>query len=155
MIWEEFKLFFCRSTVPLSRLIGVKIHCPRLQIKRPTYDNTGKGRLFYQHSNLRSLFFSYLKYKNKLIIDIFVTGILSGLVSITGDSKMFMIFYLFIFYERIGLFQNTMILVVVPPTFCITTAFQLQLGLTTAPRGIENNWLMQNFEKTTKSIMVF
>ena len=99
-------------------------------------------------------FFSYLKYKNKLIIDIFVTGILSGLVSITGDSKMFMIFYLFIFYERIGLFQNTMILFVGPPKFCIV--FQLHLGLTTAPiRWIENSWLMQNFGKTTKSIMVF
>ena len=155
MIWDEFKLFFCRSTVPLSRLIGVKIHCPRLKIKRPTYDNTGNGRLFYHHSNLRRLFLSYLKYKNKLMIDIFVTGILSGLVSITGDSKMSMIFYLFIFYERIGLFQNTMILFVVPPKFCISIVLQLQLGLTTAPRGIENNWLMQNFGKTTKSIMVF
>ena len=122
--------------MPLSRLIGVKIHCPRLQIKRPTYNNTGKGRLFYHHSNLRCLFFSYLKYKNKLIIDIFVTGILSGLVSITGDSKMFMIFYLLIFYERIGLFQNqAMTLFVVPPKFCISIVFQLQLGLRLCVNG--------------------
>ena len=81
-------------------------------------------------------FFSYLKYKNKLIIDIFVTGILSGLVSITGDSKMFMIFYLLIFYERIGLFQNqAMILFAVPPKFCIGIVFQLQLGLRLCANG--------------------
>ena len=75
-------------------------------------------------------FFSYLKYKNKLIIDIFVTGILSGLVSITGDSKMFMIFYLLIFYERIGIFQNqAMILFVVPPKFCISIVFSFNWDL--------------------------
>ena len=84
--------------MPLSRLIGKKINCPRLEITRPIYDNTGKGRPFYHNSILRFLFFSYLKYKNKLIIDIFVTGILSGLVSITGDSKMFMSIYLFMYF---------------------------------------------------------
>ena len=40
-----------------------------------------------------------------------------------------MIFYLLIFYERIGLFQNqAMILFVVPPKLCISIVFQLQLA---------------------------
>ena len=81
-------------------------------------------------------FFSYLKYKNKLIIDIFVTGILSGLVSITGDSKMFMIFYLLIFLWKNRPFSKSG-----HDTLCCTSkilhkhCFQLQLGLRLCANG--------------------
>ena len=107
-------------------------------------------------------FFSYLKYKNKLIIDIFVTGILSGLVSITGDSKMFMIFYLLIFYERIGLFQNqAMILFVVSPKFCISIVFSfnwdlgcVQTDATLLTKNSQHSWMLHVASVSTPCCML-
>ena len=45
---------------------------------------SGNQNVFYL-SYLSIIFPSYVFYKNKLIIEVFITGILSGLVSITGE----------------------------------------------------------------------
>ena len=73
-----------------------------------------------------------------------------------------MIFYLLIFYERIGLFQNqAMILFVVPPKFCISIVFSfnwdlgcVQTDATLLTKNSQHCWMLHVASVSTPCCML-